>query len=423
VLKSGKKIEAKIIERTDRYIKVDYHGVSLTYYTEDIESIDELKIEQPSQSANISPLNTEKSPSQIFKDASPAVVIITTKAIGEIPSGTGSGFIIKENGIILTCLHVVSCAQGIEVKTKDGRVLPMVGIIAFDPIRDVCLLKVAASGLAVIPLGSSEKLEIGAKVFTIGAPLNLAYTISDGLFSGYRKLFSRKTIQLSAPISPGNSGGPVIDIYGNAVGIASFYMTPGQNLNFATPIDKELKDYIDSSLQKISEDNMKRNLNNFAIAYSYADTGLDYKTQWDTNHPLEVLIDCMYKKAHCGDKTCDLAIENYERAISSGVMIPYIFEQVGSLYEWCHKDFDKALLNIKKAIEIEPQEMFISILFDMNITILKLRELEQNYNDAKKIYKNFLNDIEELSAFFPDLIALMKIEKNVDGFKHLLSDK
>ena len=227
----------------------------------------------------------EKSPAQIFKDVSPAVVVITMSSVGEIPAGYGSGFIISQDGIIMTCLHCVSMAQNISISTKDGQRLPVTGIIGFDPINDICLLKVEAQGLPGVSLGNADILETGASIFTIGAPQNLSDSISDGLVSGKRQLFSRKMLQISAPISPGNSGGPVIDAYGNVVGVASFYHKRGQNLNFATPIDNNLKNFIQGSIDKMGKRDRKGLLDKFKDSVEYIKMANQHQEQWEYNHP------------------------------------------------------------------------------------------------------------------------------------------
>ena len=331
VLKSGKKIEGKIIEKTDEAIKIDFQGVPLTYYLNDIESINGNKIDIGITSNTSIPQSyqVKKSPSQIFKDVSPAVVIITISSVGDMPAGYGSGFIISENGVVMTCLHCVSMAQNISIKTKDGQQLPVTGIIGFDPINDICLLKVDAQDLPTVSLGDAGSLEPGASIFTIGAPKNLAYSISDGLLSSNRKLFSRKLLQITAPISPGNSGGPVIDDCGRVVGVASFYHKGGQNLNFATPIDKNLKDFIQGSIQNANKRDSRILLDKFRNVLEYIKIADQYKQQWEYNHPN--ISDCALGRQQCADADCKSAIEYYKKSLEAGIRIPHIYEHLGSM--------------------------------------------------------------------------------------------
>jgi len=244
VLKSGKTIEGEILQRTDQYIKIDAYGVTLTYYFDDIESVigeDSKNSQKPIFSPTS--LGISKLPAQIFDDVASSIVVLTTQSA--MGGSLGSGFIVEENGIIVTNFHVIASAENVVVKLKNGRSYPVTGIVDYDPIRDVCVLKIDANNLDVISLGSSDNLIQGQKVLVIGAPLGLEYSISDGLLSGQRDSFGQEVIQFTAPISPGNSGGPLFNIQGQVIGITTFTNVGGQNLNFAIPINKAKK-YIHS---------------------------------------------------------------------------------------------------------------------------------------------------------------------------------
>lgn len=420
VFKWGTKVEAKIIEKTADYIKIKANGTELIYPLEDIESINGKGVGELSKPiVHFPTVDFKKTPEEIFKEVSPAIVVITTASVGNIPAGSGSGFIVENNGVVVTCLHVVNYAEDIKVKTKDGRIFPVVGIIGFDASRDVCLLKIDANGLPVAPLGDANSLEPGAKVFTIGAPLNLSYSISDGLLSAKRKLFSGRLIQFTAPISPGNSGGPVIDVYGKVVGVATFYYVGAQNLNFATPVDKELKDFIQSSLKKATEQRMRILLNNFREAAGYVKKGFRYDEQWahDQRRHLEE-----WEQYHPGDwdrfpywdDNGKLAMEYYKKALDSGIRNPYIYEFLCTLYGMGLGDFDKAIFYIKKAVEIDPTiDTNLVIFFSVYNTKIKRLILEYNYDEAKIWYERYLQDIEELSGFIPDMVSLMKAQGGV----------
>jgi len=421
ILKWGTKVKAKIIEKTDDYVKIELDdGSRLVYRIEDIESTDGRRITKLSESmVYSSSIDSKKTPEEIFKDVSPTVVVINTASVGNIPGGSGSGFIVESSGVVVTCLHVVNYAEDIKVKTKDGRVFPVVGIIGFDASRDVCLLKIDAYGLPIARLGDANDLEPGAKVYTIGAPLNLAYSITDGLLSGKRRLFSRGLIQFTAPMSPGNSGGPVIDVYGNVVGIATFYYAGGQNLNFATPVDRELKDFVQNSLKKTTKQKMRTLLNNFREAVGYVNKGFQYDEQWsrDRDRHFEE-----WKQYHLGnwdmfpywDDNGKLAMKYYGEALDSGCMNAFIYEYLCTLYGFGLGDFDKAIFYIKRALEIDPTiDTNIDIFFSVHKVKINKLISEYNYDEAKIWHERFLQDIEELSGFNPYMVSLMKIESLV----------
>ena len=255
-LKTGATIEGKIVERTNELIKVELYGTLFIYYLPDIESIDGRLIylvNQPVSSAYTS--SGQKDPQEIFADISSAIVYITTQTIaGE--SFLGSGFFIDSSGIGVTNYHVIQAAKKIDVKLKDGTTYPVTGIIYYDASRDLCIFKIQAQGLAVIPLADSNQVRVGERIYVVGNPLGLEYSFSDGLISGIREFNNLKYLQFTAPISQGNSGGPIVNSQGEAVGIATFIMVGGQNLNFALAIN-EIKDFISTqpkmSLQEFAD--------------------------------------------------------------------------------------------------------------------------------------------------------------------------
>ncbi len=162
-------------------------------------------------------------------------------------SGHGSGFIVSEDGYILTAAHVVGEAETITVKFSDGvEVSGMV--IRKNAYRDAALVRVWVGGLTVAPIEYAEKPKVGDEVYAIGAPMDvkLASTVSRGIVSAFREP-DEKTgalIQSDVMIAGGNSGGPLLDRNGNVVGIAVLGMGNSQfnaGLNFFVPVDDALK--------------------------------------------------------------------------------------------------------------------------------------------------------------------------------------
>lgn len=158
--------------------------------------------------------------------------------------GLGSGFIISQNGYILTNNHVVQKADKVMVKLHDGREFKA-KIVGTDPNTDVAIVKIDADNLPVLPLGDSDKLEVGEWVMAIGNPFGLSYTLTVGVVSAKGRSNVGITdyedfIQTDAAINPGNSGGPLINIRGEAVGIntAIFTRSGGyMGIGFAIPIN------------------------------------------------------------------------------------------------------------------------------------------------------------------------------------------
>jgi len=192
---------------------------------------------------------------RIYRDASPAVANILTKAteydffMDPVPvEGAGSGFIIDPRGYILTNFHVVAGTQTIEVILGDKTRSPA-KFIGADQRNDVALIKIDPKGkqLATLTLGDSSKLQVGQKVLAIGDPFGFQSTLTTGVVSALGRTvqtsdttFIDEAIQTDASINRGNSGGPLIDSHGEVIGINSAIYTPSgttAGIGFAIPIN------------------------------------------------------------------------------------------------------------------------------------------------------------------------------------------
>jgi S1-C subfamily serine protease len=181
------------------------------------------------------------SPEQIFRNSAPAVVLITmVDAVGK-PLSQASGFLVDPTGVIVTNHHVIDPSPGAHliVKTARGDRYDDVRIIYDEERRDMAVLLIKAKGLPALRIGDSDKLVPGQQVVAIGNPLGLELTVTEGIISAIRldqgKGYS--FIQHQAPISPGSSGGPLLNMRGEVIGINSFTFVRGQNLNGAIPIN------------------------------------------------------------------------------------------------------------------------------------------------------------------------------------------
>lgn len=157
----------------------------------------------------------------------------------------GAGTILTEDGIILTSNHVVEGAEQVVVTTHDGTTYEVTGVLAHDRERDIAFLKIDAEGLRPMPLGDARAVEVGEKTLVIGHPEIFLYSLSLGNVSGIRNYDSQNAgdvIQITNPISMGNSGGVVLNEYGELIGVPSWSLeyedniVQVQNINFATPL-------------------------------------------------------------------------------------------------------------------------------------------------------------------------------------------
>ena len=174
---------------------------------------------------------------------------------GKIKIGGGSGFIVDGEGIILTNKHVVRDENAeYLVTTTDEETYPA-KVLARDPMNDVAILKIDAVNLPIIPLGNSDKIQLGQTVLAVGTALGeFQNTVSAGIISGLSRFINAMTdmeghserlrglIQTDAAINPGNSGGPLINLSGEAIGINAAIVFGAQNIGFTIPINKAKRD-------------------------------------------------------------------------------------------------------------------------------------------------------------------------------------
>ncbi|MDE0468148.1 MAG: tetratricopeptide repeat protein [Candidatus Poribacteria bacterium] len=151
--------------------------------------------------------------------------------------GFGSGFFVREN-LIATNYHVINRAMSGTAKLVDKSITYTIeGVAAIDKTNDLAVLKATASAIKPLPLGDSDTVRIGEAVYVAGNPKGLEGTFSNGIISGLRGNSTKERLQMTAPISPGSSGGPVLNSKGEVIGVSFLTLVGGQNLNFAISIN------------------------------------------------------------------------------------------------------------------------------------------------------------------------------------------
>jgi hypothetical protein len=183
-----------------------------------------------------SALSQENLPVIIKRVEPSTVAVLTYDANGEAIA-VGSGFFIDSNGDVITNYHVVQGASLVQVKTVDGRVYHVAGVSGEDKEGDLVRLSVDIPTYAVRPLSVTTSVpEVGERIVVIGNPLGYEHTVSDGIVSAIRDVPDHgKIIQITAPISRGSSGSPVVNMRGEVIGVATLKAFAGENLNFAIP--------------------------------------------------------------------------------------------------------------------------------------------------------------------------------------------
>jgi Flp pilus assembly protein TadD len=192
--------------------------------------------------ANQTPAIAAEDIVRLVKDVKPAVVLIQTFDAEGQPSGSASGFFINNKVHIITNHHVIEGACSATVKTSSGREYAVEGIVARDIEADIVKLSVNIQDTNITPLKLSTTIPSeGENVIVIGNPLGLEASVSTGIVSAVRDIPAfGKILQITAPVSPGSSGSPVLNTKGEVIGVATFIATEGQNINFAVPSEKIL---------------------------------------------------------------------------------------------------------------------------------------------------------------------------------------
>lgn len=207
----------------------------------------------PLSRAAIAPIDIEEELiTNLYQRTSPAVVHVTTEVVtmdfffGPTPQeGTGSGFIVDEQGYIVTNNHVIEGADSIEITFFDESKTPAT-VIGTDPLDDLAILQPATvpPGITPVELGTSADLRVGQRAIAIGNPFGLEQTLTTGVISALGRPLQLSednyvfnVIQTDAAINPGNSGGPLLDSEGRLIGVNSAIRREAEGIGFAIPVD------------------------------------------------------------------------------------------------------------------------------------------------------------------------------------------
>ena len=305
--------------------------------------------------------------SAIFKKAQPATVVITTYNKSGEGLAQGSGFFITKSGEVITNRHVIEGATAVEVKTYDGKIFSVSQVLAEDKEGDVARLAINIGSGTVATLNLSNALpEAGEKILVIGSPLGLEQSISDGIVSAIREVPGfGKVLQITAPISPGSSGGPVVNMRGEVVGIATFQVTEGQNINFAVTSEriKAIKVEKGLSIKEWQGRDEGQWLDSAVGQYSL---GLSYIEQGDYAKALLCFQNIAMQNpksadAHHNVGFCDSMLGRYAEAIAAEKMALRIdpdyaeaYYSLGIVYRKLGQN-DDAIVSYKQAIKIKKE--------------------------------------------------------------------
>ena len=302
----------------------------------------------------------------LIKKAEPSIVVIVTYGKEGNVLGQGTGFFINQRGDVVTNSHVLEGGSRAIVQTTDGKEHALKRVLAEDKEGDLVQVSVEISKEAVSPLRIREDLpEVGERIIIIGTPLGLDKTVSDGIVSAVREVPAfGKIIQVTAPISPGSSGSPVINMQGEVIGVATFFVVAGQNLNFAIPGERIAR-MVRGRGETLSERDEKRIKGWLASAEGLFTTGLHFLWAEEYAKALPYFVETIkrnpdhgpgyFQIGYCLSKLGQYqeAIESYKRALR---IIPKEAAVHGNLCVAYGNTgrYDEAIDSCKAAIQLKP---------------------------------------------------------------------
>jgi serine protease Do len=194
------------------------------------------------------------SPEDLYRTISPSIWLVRALDADGVPVRSGSAVVTAPETLLTNC-HVLRQAKRIVI--SNDNVQHGARLQHIDVERDLCQITARNLRAPAVPIGETERLAVGQKVYALGNPLGIERTLSDGLISALHRTEQRRElvmIQTSAPISPGSSGGGLFDAQGRLIGITTSQTREGQNINFAIPIDwmRDLAARSDAALASVA---------------------------------------------------------------------------------------------------------------------------------------------------------------------------
>lgn len=260
---------------------------------------------------------------ELVRRVKPSVVAVVTFNAKGKQLAQGSGFFL-ENGRVITNRHVLEGAYRAEIHlTENNKVFPVKGVLGVDGAGDIALLQAEVPANVAAPLTiAQEPPQEGETVLVIGNPLGLEGSVSNGIVSAVRDVpgFGR-IIQITAPISPGSSGSPVVNRAGAVIGVATLQLTEGQSLNFAVPSERVLR-LTAGALVPLGEMTEATAKNQRATAEKLYSQGLGFLLRDDCEHALPYFTraaeaEPTYAEAWAQSGFCAITLGRYEEAAAA----------------------------------------------------------------------------------------------------------
>ena len=174
----------------------------------------------------VSPPPPELSSEDVVARVAPSVAVVLTGAGAGRLTSMGSAIIVRSDGVLLTAYHVIKDAREVQVRLKTGEIYDHVELVAVDERRDVAAIRISAANLPALAVAPLEEARLGESVFVVSNPSGLSWSASAGVLSAVRPVEETigtqsgyRVLQFSAPVSPGSSGGAIVDSKARAIGV------------------------------------------------------------------------------------------------------------------------------------------------------------------------------------------------------------
>ncbi|HEY0347790.1 MAG TPA: tetratricopeptide repeat-containing serine protease family protein [Pyrinomonadaceae bacterium] len=352
----------------------------------------------PVSTSQLSTAPQQASLPELVRRVKPSVVsVLTYDAKGE-PLISGSGFFVR-SGQVVTNMHVIKGAHRVEIHTLEGkgRTYPVAGALAIDDEADLALLKVE------MPADRSRALTMttavpdeGEQIFVIGNPLRLEGSVSDGIVSAVREVPDLgRIIQVTAPVSHGNSGSPLFNMRGEVIGIVTVKVTNGQNINLALGVSRiaalhgaelmafdqiALKTKAGSQPEALAESWYRGGIDSLWLG-NY-DSALNYFETAANRNPRrpETWIQIGYCKVKQGRN--EEAIRAYKRALQLRPNSSEAFNKLGDAYFFA-RQFDEAITSYKDAARVQPNEP--EAYYNLGLAYLEIGDRDSVVIQARRL--------------------------------------
>ncbi|HEY0404933.1 MAG TPA: tetratricopeptide repeat protein [Pyrinomonadaceae bacterium] len=366
---------------------------------------------------------------ELVRRVKPSVVaIVTYDARGEKLS-KGSGFFISAERVV-TNRHVIDGAFKAEIHTTSGNVYNVRGVLAVDGEGDIALLQIEIGPNVVQPLAITRTSpQEGESVVVVGNPLGLEGSVSNGIVSAVRDIpnFGR-IIQITAPISSGSSGSPVINMQGQVIGVATLQLTDGQSLNFAVPSDRVAALTI-SQLRTLSEVVSATKKSQRATAERFYMQGLGFLSRDDCEKALPYFkratdSDPTYAEAWAQTGFCSGMLGRHEDALKASRQAIRLrpdsaesYINIGSAYAYLGQFKDSADA-YKQALRLDPDNA--DVHYALGLTYNKMGRADdelQSYKQAVRLKPDYASAYERLGLAY---MRMNRATEAITAFRQLI---